>query len=79
MNDLVIATIRTAAPAIVGAFVILLADRGITLDDATIAALGAALIGIATAVWYAIVRVVAKRYPIAEKLLGSAKKPTYKE
>ncbi len=42
MNDLVIATIRTVVPSIVGTFVLLLGGWGVELDQAAQAGLGGA-------------------------------------
>ena len=79
MSDLIIATIRTIVPAIVGSFVLILADRGIHLDEVAISGLGAFLIGLFTAIYYLAVRLLSKRFPQAEALLGFNKKPEYVE
>ena len=79
MNDLIIATIRTAVPSFVGTFVLLLSHWGMTLDEAGVAGLTAFLISLATAAYYLLVRVAAKKWPAIELLLGVAKKPTYKD
>lgn len=78
MNDIVIATIRTTVPAIVSAFTLFLGARGFDLDAAAIAGLEAFLVGLAVATYYVIVRLVGKKFPQAEILLGSTKKPEYK-
>ena len=79
MNDLVTATIRTVVPAFVGTFVLLLTNWGIELDEASQAGLIAFLISLATGVYYLVVRLVAKKYPQVEWLLGIGKKPEYKK
>lgn len=78
MNDLVIATIRTVVPSIVGTFVLLLGGWGVELDQAAQAGLVAFCIGLATGAYYVIVRVLSKKFPQLEWLLGVAKKPEYK-
>ena len=79
MNDLVIATIRTAVPSFIGTFVLLLTHYGIELDEAGVAGLTAFVISLATAAYYLLVRVAAKKWPALELLLGVAKKPEYKD
>lgn len=79
MSDLVIATIRTVIPSIVGSFVLFMAARGFELDEAAVSGLEAFLIGLGTATYYVIVRLIGKRKPQAEILLGVAKQPEYKE
>lgn len=79
MSDLVIATIRTFVPSVVGSFAIFLAAKGIELDTVAISGLESFIIGLGVAVYYLLVRLIAKRYPQAEALLGAAKKPVYTE
>lgn len=79
MNDLAISTIRTVVPSIVGPFILLLARNGVELDAVAVAGITSFLIGLATGVYYLGVRVLAKKYPWVESLLGVAKKPEYKD
>lgn len=79
MSDLIIATIRTVVPSVVGSFVLFLAARGFELDTAAVSGLEAFLIGLATATYYVIVRLLGKKQPKAEYLLGVASQPTYEE
>ena len=53
--------------------------RGLELDAVTITAIETALVGLATAVYYLIVRTLAKKWPFLEILLGSRKTPEYKQ
>lgn len=77
MNDLVIATIRTTVPALVGTFVLFLSQNGIDIDAAAVSGLVAFLVALFTGVYYVGVRLIAKRFPQVEWLLGVAKKPEY--
>lgn len=79
MNDIVIATIRTTVPSLVGTMVLFLAQNDINLDSAAISGLVAFLVGLFTAVYYLAVRLIGQRFPQAEWLLGVAKTPEYKE
>lgn len=78
MSDLVIATIRTVVPAFVGTFVLFMAQNGISLDETAISGLVAFLVALFTAVYYVAVRLLGKRFPHAEVLLGATKTPEYK-
>lgn len=79
MSDLVIAAIRTYVPSLVGTFGVLMVARGIELDQAALSALESFIIAFGVAVYYMVVRLIAKRYPQAEALLGATKKPVYTE
>jgi len=79
MSDLVIATIRTVVPSIVGTFILLLAGWGVELDQAAQAGLVAFSIGAATGLYYLVIRIASKKFPQLEWLLGAGKKPEYKE
>ena len=79
MNDKIIATIRTFVPGVVGSFGLYMAARGFELDAAALAGLEAFITGLAIAVYYFLVRLLSERFPWVEALLGSTKKPTYKE
>lgn len=77
MNDLVIATIRTVVPSLVGTFVLFLSQNGVGLDEAAISGLVAFLVGLFTGIYYLAVRLLSKRFPQLEVLLGHSKKPEY--
>lgn len=79
MNDLVISTIRTAVPAFVGAVVALLAGWGIPIDDSAVMGFQAFVFALLTGLYYLLVRLVAKKYPKLEWLLGSPKAPSYED
>jgi hypothetical protein len=79
MNDLIIATIRTVVPSLVGTFVLFMSQNGIGLDEAAISGLVAFLVALFTGVYYLGVRLLSKRFPQAEVLLGFNKKPEYVE
>lgn len=77
MNDLIIATIRTVVPSLVGTFVLFLSQNGIGLDEAAVSGLVAFLVGLFTGMYYLAVRLLSKRFPQLEALLGFNKKPEY--
>ncbi|WP_425005747.1 hypothetical protein [Mycolicibacterium sp. S3B2] len=78
MNDQVTAYIRTYAPLIAGTIVTYLANIGLDLHDAE-EPLAYVIGALAGAVYYALARLVGKKYPKIEALmLGSSKTPTYK-
>lgn len=79
MNDLIIATIRTVVPSIVGTFILFMSARGLDLDEAAVAGLESFMAGFVVAAYYLVVRLVSKRFPQAEALLGFNKAPEYKE
>ena len=79
MNDLVISIIRTVVPSLVGSFILVLSNWGISVDNAAVAGLTAFTISLFIGGYYALVRLVSKRYPQAEWLLGYKAKPNYKE
>jgi hypothetical protein len=78
MNDYFLSLIRTWVPIGIGAVLSYLAVRwGIGVDEDTQAQLAIALTAVVTAVYYALVRALEKRWPAFGKLLGTAKKPVY--
>lgn len=77
MSDYLLSLIRTAVPAGVGIALGWLTARGLTLDEASSAALTAAATGIATAVYYAVVRAAETRWPWLGVLLGAPRAPVY--
>lgn len=79
MSDYVISHIRTYVPIVVGAVAAWLVTIGIDLTPETQAGLIAALTGILQAVYYAVARALAQRWPWAESLLGVGRSPSYEE
>lgn len=79
MGDLITATIRTVVPAMVTYFTVYTSARGLELDSMTVTGIETGLIGLATGLFYLVVRVLAKKWPWVELLLGSKKTPEYKE
>ena len=78
MSDLVNRLVRTYVPIAVGAFASWLLTLGIELDASSQAGLVVGLTGVLQALYYTVVTIVAKKFPWAERLLGSTKKPEYK-
>lgn len=79
MGDLITATIRTVVPAMVSYFTVYMSARGLQLDNVTVTGIETAIICLATGLFYLAVRVLAKKWPWVELLLGSKKTPEYKE
>lgn len=78
MNDKATAYIRTYAPLIAGAIIAFFAQHGLDLSAAQ-EPLVAVITVAAGAVYYALARLIGKKYPKIETLmLGSSKTPTYK-
>lgn len=78
MNDYVIGHIRTYVPMIVGYLAMVLArEFGIIIDENTQANLVAAFGGLAAAVYYGIVRLLAEKWSWVGSLLGVNIAPTY--
>lgn len=79
MNDYFLSLIRTWVPIGVGAVLSwLLVKYGVVVPEDISAEVTAGLTGLVTAVYYAIVRALEKRWPkIGALLLGSSKKPAY--
>ena len=78
MNDYVISLIRTWVPILAGVLLTWLADAlGIVVDDGTSAAVVAALVGLLSAGWYALARVLERFFPWAGLLLGVRSQPAY--
>jgi len=79
MNDFVTSLIRTYVPVAVGTLVSWLVSSGIDIDPSdtkgVVAFMTAALIGI----YYLVARILERNYPPLGFLLGSTKKPEYKE
>lgn len=77
MNDQVIALIRTIVPTLVGAFATFLLTAGIELDEETKTAVAVALTGLFAGAYYALIRLIASKLPIAGWLLGHPAVPVY--
>ena len=79
MNDYFLSLIRTWVPIGVGAVLSWLAVKyAVVVPEDISAEVTAGLTGLVTAVYYALVRALEKRWPrIGALLLGSAKKPLY--
>lgn len=77
MTDFVTGLIRTYVPIAVGVFITWVATLGVELDATTEAGLIAGLTGVLIAVYYTVVRFLAKKWPFLEVLLGSQATPTY--
>ena len=69
------AIVRTIVPYLVGWVVVLLARWGIDFEPS--AEFTGALTVIVGTVYYGLVRLVAKKWPALEALLGSKKTPSY--
>lgn len=78
MSDQIVALIRTWTPMAVGAGLAWLATLlGIVIDEETAATVGALAATILGAVYYAAVRFLERRFPMAGWLLGRAAPPAY--
>jgi hypothetical protein len=76
MNDVVLSSIRTVVPIIVGSVVAFLAQKGFDIDkDAAILVVSGLCIG----VYYLLVRFTEHKWPAVGVLLGSKKQPVYLE
>lgn len=70
--------IKTVVPYFVGLVVSLLATVGIEMDEGTRSSLVQVLTFAVGTAYYLVVVWLTKRFPWAEKLLGSSKSPEYK-
>ncbi len=69
-NDYFVSLIRTWVPVAIGSLLTWLASTlGIVLSDDTSAPLTIAAVGIVTALYYALARVIEKRYPLLGRIL----------
>jgi hypothetical protein len=73
-GDTITSFIRTYVPVIIGAGIAWLVQQGIDIDGEALKAAGVA---IAIALYYALARVLEKRWPVFGWLLGTPKQPTY--
>lgn len=80
MNDLVLSYVRTYVPIGVGAVLSYVAVRwGIAVPEDISTELTVGLTGVVIAGYYGLVRALEARWPAFGKLLGSAKKPVYRQ
>lgn len=79
VNDFVISIIRSTVPTLVTTFVVILANFGIELDNVAVAGLTSFLLSLCVGAYYTGVRLLAKRWPMLEWLIGWNKKPEYVE
>ena len=77
MSDYIVGHIRTYVPILVGLIVALLADVGFDLTSEEAATISAAIVAIASVLYYAAVRALATRIPWVGNLLGVNKAPDY--
>lgn len=80
LNDYMISLVRTYVPMAIAAALTWLALRyGIVLDEDVSNKLTVAIVGLVLAVYYGVIRALEMRWPWFGKLLGSSKKPVYRE
>jgi uncharacterized protein (DUF697 family) len=77
VTDYVLSVIRTWVPILVGTVGGWLAAHGLNLDPSVAIGATAALAGIASGVYYAVVRALELKFPFLGALLGHTAKPTY--
>lgn len=78
MNDTAIAYIRTYVPILVGSVIAWVAARtGFVVDEQTQAGFVLAFGGLVSGIYYALVNVLSKKWPVLGMFLGVAKTPTY--
>ena len=77
ITDYVISLIRTWVPIAVGSVAAWLVAHGIGLDPGTAVGATAALSGVLSGVYYALVRLVEAKFPALGVLLGHTAKPSY--
>jgi hypothetical protein len=76
VNDVVLSSIRTVVPIIVGSVIGFLAQKGFDIDrDAAVTT----AVGLCIGVYYLLVRFTEHKWPAAGVLLGSKKQPVYLE
>ncbi|MCP5029376.1 MAG: hypothetical protein GY929_24150 [Actinomycetia bacterium] len=78
MNDQITALIRTWIPIWVGTGLTLWARRaGIIIDESTVAETQAVAVALVSSAYYAAVRTLETRWPVAGRLLGVPSPPVY--
>ena len=80
MHDQIISLIRTYVPVAVGAFLTYLAVRfGVVVPEDVSTGLTTGLVGLVSALYYAVARALEQRWPWLGWLLGVPKQPTYRD
>ena len=77
INSYVTSLIRTYVPLGIGVLVTWLASLGIDIDSTASAALVAGIGAVVAAAWYALARLLEKRWPKLGGLLGVPRAPSY--
>ncbi len=79
MSDYLIGHIRTYVPLLVGMAITALTDNfGLEIDGVAAEQLAVGLTGVIAAVYYALVRLLAEKWPIVGNFLGVNKAPVYR-
>lgn len=79
MSDAIVGYIRTYVPIAVGTFVSWVGTQNVELDGVWETGAVATVTGLLIAIYYTGVRLLAKKWPAVEILLGSSKQPSYTE
>jgi hypothetical protein len=79
MSDFVISLIRTWIPVAVGLAVAFLVSAGFDIDPDLEIQLSGAVVGLVSALYYGLARILEGRWPALGYLLGVAKPPAYPE
>ena len=79
MGDTLVSFIRTYVPLAAGSFIAWLLTMGVVLEPTTEASLAVGLTGVVIAAYYALARLLERKWPFFGVLLGSVKQPTYRE
>ncbi len=78
LSDTVISLIRTWVPVVIGAVLTFLATKlGIVVDEDSKTNAILAATAVVTSAYYAVVRLLEKKFPWAGLLLGSRRAPAY--
>lgn len=77
INSYVTSLIRTYVPLAIGVLVSWLASIGISIDSTASAALVAGIGAVVAAAWYALARLLERKWPKFGGLLGVPKAPEY--
>lgn len=82
MSDFIVSLIRTWTPVAVGVVLTWLAAKlGVVIDESTSVQATAVMVGIVTAVWYAVARAAEEQWPTLGRFLvgaGAGAKPEYR-
>jgi hypothetical protein len=76
LGDVLVSLVRTIVPAIVGTLLAWLASRGLDLT-AYSNAVNAALVPLFIALYYALARLLERKWPVFGLLLGARRQPSY--